>query len=118
MFLAARVPLGLLGALVLVLLVFGAWQAGQLAWAWVLDEAYDGMSRSVPLGLYTFTLGGVLLFLALTGLAGGARAGAAAGRSDAGPRPYRGAGAPDRPAVGEPGRHRGGGRLRAAPDRA
>ncbi|MFI6711401.1 sensor histidine kinase [Nonomuraea sp. NPDC050478] len=70
LFLAARVPLGLLGALVLVLLVFGAWQAGRLVWAWVLDEAYDGMSRSVPLGLYMFTLGGVLLFLALMGLVG------------------------------------------------
>jgi signal transduction histidine kinase len=69
-YLAGRVPVGLLGGLVILLTVYGAWQAGLLVWAWIRDEPFDGMSRSVPLALYTGTLGLVLLFLALSGLVG------------------------------------------------
>lgn len=70
LFLAARAPLGLLGALVLAMTGFGAWHAARLVWAWLRGEPYDGMPASLPLAVYLFTAGGVLLFLALTGLAG------------------------------------------------
>ncbi|MGP3919898.1 sensor histidine kinase [Nonomuraea sp. 10N515B] len=69
-YLAARAPVGLLGGMVIIMLVFGAWQGGQLAWAWLWGEEFDGMARSLPLALYTGTFGSVLLFVALSGVAG------------------------------------------------
>jgi signal transduction histidine kinase len=70
LYLAARAPLGLLGGLVLLLLGFGIWHGARLAWAWAHGEPYDGMSPSAPLLAYLGTAGGVLLFLALSGLVG------------------------------------------------
>jgi signal transduction histidine kinase len=55
---------------VILLLAWGAALAGRLAWAWMWGDTYDGMARSLPLALYTGVVGGVLLFLALTGLVG------------------------------------------------
>ncbi|WP_188197642.1 sensor histidine kinase [Nonomuraea sp. SYSU D8015] len=69
-YLAARVPMGLLGGMVILLTLWGAWQCGLLAWAWIRNEPFDGMARSLPLALYTGAFATVLLFLALTGLAG------------------------------------------------
>ncbi|MGI5290855.1 sensor histidine kinase [Nonomuraea polychroma] len=69
-YLAARAPVGLLGGMVILMLAFGAWQGGQLAWAWLWGEPFDGMARSLPLALYTGTFGSVLLFVALSGVAG------------------------------------------------
>src|SRR5690606_17973923 len=64
LFLAARAPLGLLGALVLAMTGFGAWHAARLVWAWLRGEPYDGMPASLPLAVYLFTAGGALRFLA------------------------------------------------------
>ncbi|MGN9844920.1 sensor histidine kinase [Nonomuraea sp. H19] len=69
-YLAARVPVGMLGGVVILLIVFGAWQGGMLLWAWIRNEPFDGMARSVPLALYMGVFGIVLLFLALTGVVG------------------------------------------------
>uniref|UniRef100_UPI00066CC664 histidine kinase n=1 Tax=Nonomuraea sp. SBT364 TaxID=1580530 RepID=UPI00066CC664 len=69
-YLAARVPVGVLGGLVLFLMAFGAKLAGELLWSWGRGEAFDEMAPSLPLGGYFLLVGLVLLFLALSGLVG------------------------------------------------
>ncbi|MGR6918930.1 sensor histidine kinase [[Actinomadura] parvosata] len=69
-YLAARVPVGVLGGLVLLLLVFGIVTGVRIALAWGRGEPFDGMVPSVPIVAY-FGVGGVVgLFLVLSGLAG------------------------------------------------
>jgi signal transduction histidine kinase len=69
-YLALRVPVGVLGGLVVLLLVIGIRMAAQLGTAWIAGEAYDGMTPSVPLVAYGFVGGLVLLFLDLSGVMG------------------------------------------------
>ncbi|MGJ6965373.1 sensor histidine kinase [Streptosporangium sp. G11] len=69
-YLAARVPMGVLGGLVLTLLVYGAGTAVSLAWSWGRGLPFDGMTPSVPLLAYILPAGVVLLFLVLSGLVG------------------------------------------------
>ncbi|MFD9949116.1 sensor histidine kinase [Nonomuraea sp. NPDC059023] len=69
-YLAARVPLGLLGGLVLSLLELGIAAGTRASWAWMHNEPYDGMMPTVPLLLYLGLIGIVLLFLDISGLVG------------------------------------------------
>ncbi|MEU8379326.1 histidine kinase [Streptosporangium sp. NPDC048865] len=69
-YLAARVPVGVLGGLVAALLAIGAGAAVVLAWSWARGLPFDGMTPSAPLLAYTFLAGVVLLFLDLSGLVG------------------------------------------------
>lgn len=69
-YLAARVPVGLLGGLVVMLLVFGAGWAARLMWSWGRGEALDGMLPTPLLLTYAFLAGFVLLFLEVSGLVG------------------------------------------------
>ncbi|WP_447191078.1 sensor histidine kinase [Streptosporangium sp. G12] len=69
-YLAARVPVGVLGGLVVALLVIGAGVAVVLVWSWGRGLPVDGMTPSVPLLAYAFLAGLVLLFLDLSGLVG------------------------------------------------
>ncbi|MFG3437404.1 sensor histidine kinase [Nonomuraea sp. NPDC047897] len=69
-YLAARLPAGVLGGLILALLGYGAYIGIDLALAWANGQPYDGMRSSLPLALSTAVVGVVLLFLDLSGLAG------------------------------------------------
>ncbi|MFI6512028.1 sensor histidine kinase [Streptosporangium sp. NPDC050855] len=69
-YLAARVPVGVLGGLVVALLVIGAGTAVALAWSWGRGLPFDGMTPTAPLLAYAFLGGLVLLFLDLCGVAG------------------------------------------------
>jgi DNA-binding NarL/FixJ family response regulator len=69
-YLALRVPVGVLGGLVVLLLVVGIGVAVRLGTAWIAGEAFDGMTPSVPLVAYFFIGGLVLLFLDLSGVMG------------------------------------------------
>ncbi|TYB62315.1 sensor histidine kinase [Nonomuraea sp. PA05] len=69
-YLAARVPVGVLGGLVILLLVFGISVGVQITVAWAHGEPFDDMLPSVPLVTYFGVAGFVGLFLVLSGLAG------------------------------------------------
>ncbi|RJL24167.1 sensor histidine kinase [Bailinhaonella thermotolerans] len=69
-YLAARAPVGVLGGLVLLLLVWGAGAALILLAGWGRGLPVDGMLPSAPLIAYAVVGGLVLLFLDLSGLAG------------------------------------------------
>ncbi|MEV4575704.1 histidine kinase [Nonomuraea jabiensis] len=69
-YLAARVPVGVLGGLVVALLVFGTDIGVRLLAAWVRGEQFDGMAPSIPLVAYIMVGGIVLLFLDLSGVMG------------------------------------------------
>ncbi|MCF6472693.1 sensor histidine kinase [Nonomuraea sp. MG754425] len=69
-YLAARLPVGVLGGLVITLLVYGVTIAAQAAFAWSRGEPFDGMLPSPPLLAYLSVAGFVALFLVLSGLAG------------------------------------------------
>ncbi|MBB6347445.1 signal transduction histidine kinase [Nonomuraea muscovyensis] len=69
-YLAARVPVGVLGGLVLTLLVYGVGMAALLGRAWLTGGAFDGMTPTVPLVSYFVLAGVVALFLVLSGVAG------------------------------------------------
>ncbi|MQY03539.1 sensor histidine kinase [Actinomadura macrotermitis] len=69
-YLAARVPLGLLGGLVAALLGYGAATAGRAAWTWGRGRPVDGMAPGAPLIAYFCLAGLVLLFLNVSGLVG------------------------------------------------
>ncbi|WP_343949022.1 sensor histidine kinase [Nonomuraea longicatena] len=69
-YLAARIPLGLLGGVCLGLLGLGAATGLRVGAAWVRDEPFDGMLPSPDLVAYFGAAGLVLLFLNVTGLFG------------------------------------------------
>jgi signal transduction histidine kinase len=69
-YLATRVPVGILGGLVILLLGFGLSITVQLAAAWGRGEPFDKMVPSVPLVTYLGVAGFVALFLVLSGLVG------------------------------------------------
>ncbi|MFI7611108.1 sensor histidine kinase [Nonomuraea terrae] len=69
-YLAARVPVGVLGGLVIALLVAGAVTVVRLVAAWSRGEPFDGMRPSAPLVAYFLVGGVVLLFLDLSGVVG------------------------------------------------
>ncbi|TDD08418.1 sensor histidine kinase [Nonomuraea deserti] len=70
LYLAARVPLGLLGGMVIMLLVYGGGAAVLVVVLWGQGKPFDGMLPSVPLLAYTVVAGTVLLFLDLSGVVG------------------------------------------------
>ncbi|MGW0809923.1 sensor histidine kinase [Nonomuraea sp. NPDC002799] len=69
-YLACRVPVGVLGGLVIALLVSGAGAGVLIVTAWAGGRPFDGMSPSLPLVLYLVVAGFVLLFLDLSGVMG------------------------------------------------
>ncbi|WP_106396317.1 sensor histidine kinase [Actinocorallia populi] len=69
-YLAARLPVGVLGGLVVVLLGCGLGAVVVISWSWGRGVPVDGMLPSVPLLVYFCLMGLVLLFLDLSGLAG------------------------------------------------
>ncbi|WP_336208683.1 sensor histidine kinase [Nonomuraea sp. LPB2021202275-12-8] len=69
-YLAARLPVGVLGGLTVVLLGCGIGVAGVLAWSWGRGLPFDGMLPTAPLLVYAALAGAVLLFLNLSGLVG------------------------------------------------
>ncbi|WP_061293725.1 sensor histidine kinase [Herbidospora cretacea] len=69
-YLAARIPVGILGGLVAFLLVLGAGAAVAVAWSWSRGLPVDGMTFSPGLLAYAGLSGVVLLFLDLSGLVG------------------------------------------------
>ncbi|MFI7538705.1 sensor histidine kinase [Streptosporangium sp. NPDC049376] len=69
-YLAARVPVGVLGGLVVLLLGYGTVTAAVLAWTWGRGLPFDGMPPTPPLVAYIGLAGVFLLFLHLSGLVG------------------------------------------------
>ncbi len=69
-YLAARVPLGLLGGLVLLLLVYGSVTGVVVVGSWFSDRPLDGIEPSPLIVSYLVVGGAVLLFLDLQGIAG------------------------------------------------
>ncbi|MEU6716501.1 histidine kinase [Nonomuraea sp. NPDC046802] len=69
-YLAARIPVGVLGGLVVAVLVFGVWTVVRMVAVWSRGEPFDGMSPTPPLVAYLGVGGCVALFLNLSGVAG------------------------------------------------
>ena len=70
-YLALRVPVGLLGGVILFLIAYGSAQGGALAVSWWITGDYmDGIPPTGWIVLYTAVAGLVLLFLAVQGLLG------------------------------------------------
>uniref|UniRef100_UPI001A95567F sensor histidine kinase n=1 Tax=Actinomadura roseirufa TaxID=2094049 RepID=UPI001A95567F len=70
-YLVLRVPAGLLGGVILLLIAYGAVSAAMLATSWWITGDYlHGIPPSWGIVLYTAIAGLVLLFLAVQGLAG------------------------------------------------
>ncbi|WP_245647281.1 sensor histidine kinase [Microtetraspora niveoalba] len=69
-YLAARVPVGLLGGLVLFLLAWGAVTGVTFIGGWLAGERPDGIAPTAPIVAYLTVMGAVLLFLVLQGIAG------------------------------------------------
>ncbi|MFI0406816.1 histidine kinase [Actinomadura sp. 3N508] len=70
-YLVLRVPVGLLGAVILLLIGYGGALAVALAWSWwVTGDYMDGIPPTWWIVLYTVVFGLVLLFLAVQGLVG------------------------------------------------
>ncbi|NRQ30257.1 sensor histidine kinase [Nonomuraea sp. NN258] len=69
-YLAARLPVGVLGGVVVALLGIGLWTGAMLAWSWGRGLPFDGMPPTAPLVAYISLAGCVLLFLDLSGLVG------------------------------------------------
>ncbi|MEU3168024.1 histidine kinase [Streptosporangium sp. NPDC006930] len=69
-YLGARVPVGVLGGLVLVPLAYCVGAALVITWSWGRGLPVDGMTPSAPLLAYFVLAGVVLLFLELSGLVG------------------------------------------------
>ncbi|MFB4307532.1 histidine kinase [Actinomadura sp. GTD37] len=87
-YLVLRVPVGLLGGLILLLVGYGAAVAVRLAagW-WITGDHLDGIPPSWWIVLYTAAAGAVLLFLAVQGLAGVVALERAVARRCLGPSP-------------------------------
>ncbi|WUH96185.1 histidine kinase [Spirillospora sp. NBC_00431] len=87
-YLVLRVPVGLLGAMILLLLAYGAAMAVALAVSWwVTGDYLDGIPPSWWIVLYTAIFGLVLLFLAVQGLVGVAALERTVARRCLGPSP-------------------------------
>ncbi|RKS74345.1 signal transduction histidine kinase [Actinomadura pelletieri DSM 43383] len=70
-YLVLRVPVGLLGGVILIMVVYGAVIVTALAVSWWITGDYmDGIPPSPLIVVYTAILGSVLLFLAVQGLVG------------------------------------------------
>ncbi len=69
-YLAARVPLGLLGGLVLVLLAWGLVTGVLFVGGWLAGERPDGIAPTAPIIAYLVVAGAVMFFLVLQGIAG------------------------------------------------
>lgn len=70
-YLVARSVVGMLGLVVVVLLVLGAVSSVQVVWAWSTGTYVSAFGPAEPwIVVYFFVLGAVLLFLALSGVAG------------------------------------------------
>ncbi|MFI6597240.1 sensor histidine kinase [Nonomuraea sp. NPDC050536] len=69
-YLALRVPVGILGGLVVGLLAVGVVTGVRIVWMWSAGETFDGMAPTAPIVLYLGLAGLVLLFLDLSGVAG------------------------------------------------
>ncbi|MEU8803181.1 histidine kinase [Spirillospora sp. NPDC048819] len=87
-YLVLRVPVGLLGGVILLLIVYGAAAGVRLALGWwVTGEYMDGIPPSLWIVLYTAVAGLVLLFLAAQGLVGVAALEKGVARRCLGPSP-------------------------------
>ncbi|MEO3829622.1 histidine kinase [Actinomadura sp. B10D3] len=87
-YLVLRVPVGLLGGLILLLVAYGAASGISLAVGWWITGDYpDGIPPSWWIVLYTAVAGTVLLFLAIQGLVGVVALEKAAARRCLGPSP-------------------------------
>ncbi len=70
-YLVLRVPVGLLGGVILLLITYGMVAGTMLAWSWwVTGEYLDGIPPSPLIVVYTAVFGLVLLFVAVQGLVG------------------------------------------------
>lgn len=69
-YLAVRVPVGLLGGAIWVLLLYGMATGAVLVTGWARGTRPDDIPPTWPIVLYAAAAGAVLLFLALQGLAG------------------------------------------------
>ncbi|MEV4008694.1 histidine kinase, partial [Actinomadura sp. NPDC049753] len=87
-YLVLRVPVGLLGGVILLLLAYGAAAAVRLAvgW-WITGDHLDGIPPTWWIVLYTAVAGVVLLFLAVQGLVGVAAMERSVARRCLGPSP-------------------------------
>ncbi len=87
-YLVLRVPVGLLGGLILLLLAYGAEEAAGLAWGWwVTGDYVDGIAPEWWIVLYLTAAGLVLAFLAAQGLVGVVALERAVARRCLGPSP-------------------------------
>ncbi|TDE32696.1 sensor histidine kinase [Actinomadura sp. 6K520] len=87
-YLVLRVPVGLLGGIILLLIGYGAAAGARLAAGWWITGDYlDGIAPSWWIVLYTAVAGLVLLFLAVQGLAGVVVLEKAVARRTLGPSP-------------------------------
>ncbi|TYK43140.1 sensor histidine kinase [Actinomadura decatromicini] len=87
-YLVLRVPVGLLGGVILFLLAYGAAMAAELAASWWITGDYmDGIPPTPWIVVYTAVFGLVLLFLAVQGLAGVAALERTVARRCLGPSP-------------------------------
>jgi signal transduction histidine kinase len=69
-YLAARLPVGALGGLLLLLLALGISTVVLIGWNWARGEAADGIPLTTPILLYIGVAGIALLFVEVTGLIG------------------------------------------------
>ncbi|NVI90654.1 histidine kinase, partial [Actinomadura sp. BRA 177] len=87
-YLVLRVPVGLLGGLIMVLIAYGAAVAVRLgAGWWITGDYLDGIPPAWWIVLYTAVAGAVLLFLAVQGLVGVVALERAVARRCLGPSP-------------------------------
>ncbi|WP_242902205.1 sensor histidine kinase [Actinomadura terrae] len=87
-YLLLRVPVGLLGGIILLLIGYGGASAIGLLWSWwVTGEYLDGIPPSPLIVVYTAVFGAVLLFVAVQGLIGVVALERAVARRCLGPSP-------------------------------
>ncbi|WP_312874656.1 sensor histidine kinase [Actinomadura litoris] len=87
-YLLLRVPVGLLGGIILLLILYGGASAIGLLWSWwVTGDYMDGIPPSPLIVVYTAVFGAVLLFVAVQGLVGVVALERAVARRCLGPSP-------------------------------
>ncbi|TYC11264.1 sensor histidine kinase [Actinomadura syzygii] len=87
-YLVLRVPVGLLGGVIMFLIAYGAAMAAELAASWWITGDYmDGIPPTPGIVVYTAVFGLVLLFLAVQGLVGVAALERTVARRCLGPSP-------------------------------